>query len=72
MAGNFPEDKQLSLFPQPSAYEAISKLFKEIYSDKLASLIPKGTKLYPKSPGMYSQAVVLGIEHGVSYVNPKR
>lgn len=56
--------------------DTLSGLFKKVYAKKLVNLIPDGTKLLNKIPfasaaertgESYNQAVVLGLEHGVTF-----
>lgn len=54
----------------------LNGLFKEVYADKLANLIPDGVKVMKeikfvpkdKQPGnLYHQPVILGMEHGITF-----
>lgn len=59
--------------------ETLNGLYKKVYDGKLENLIPDGTKLInlikfvrkEKRPGAdYNQALILGMEHGVTFAEP--
>lgn len=64
-------------FPGSSDIVTLDGLFKKVYSDKLENIIPVGKKVAEmikflaksKTGESYNQAIVLGLEHGITYAS---